>query len=101
MTGAITASHTELNSVTNRVSKSGDTYTGTHNNMTGATVTAATQTTGDNSTKISHDRVCRCHGPFCHLAGSVWQCWQVPDNQRSTASWATVSVGGISLAIPT
>lgn len=42
----------QLNDVTNKALRAGDTYSGTHN-FTGATTTVATQSQGDNSTKAS------------------------------------------------
>ena len=95
VTGAITASHTELNSVTNRVSKSGDTYTGTHN-MTGATVTAATQTTGDNSTKVATTAFVAATALSATLPGQSGNAGKYLTTNGTTASWATVSVGGTS-----
>ena len=83
ITGAVAASHTELNSVTNRVRQSGDTYTGTHQQHDRATVTAATQTTGDNSTKVANDRgFVAATVPSATLPGQSGKCRQVPDHQR-------------------
>lgn len=43
--GPLTVSHTDLNTVTAKANRAGDTYTGTHN-FTGATVTVPTATLG-------------------------------------------------------
>lgn len=48
VTGAVTATHTELSSVATKAFKTGDTYTGTHN-FTGAVVTVPTVATNNNS----------------------------------------------------
>lgn len=49
VSGAVTATHTQLNTVTLKAAKAGDTYTGAHD-FTGATPTVATLTVGDNTT---------------------------------------------------
>mgnify|MGYP001377300851 CR=1 FL=1 len=52
VTGAVTPTQAELNAVTTKASATGQTWTGTHD-FTGATVTAATQTAGDTTTKVA------------------------------------------------
>jgi hypothetical protein len=52
ITGAVTATHTDINAVTTKADTNGETWTGTHD-FTGATVTVPTATTGDNTTKVA------------------------------------------------
>lgn len=52
VTGAVTATHTALNTITDKASKSGETYTGTHN-YTGATVNVPTAANTVNSTVVA------------------------------------------------
>ena len=51
--GAVTVTHTELNSVPNRALKAGDTYTGTHAFAGATAVTVPTVATADNSTNAA------------------------------------------------
>lgn len=50
--GAVTVTHADLNTVTSRALRAGDTYTGSHD-FTGAAVTVPTATTADATTKAA------------------------------------------------
>jgi hypothetical protein len=52
ITGAVTVTQSDLNSIGTFASSTGETWTGTHD-FTGATITVPTQTAGDNTTKAA------------------------------------------------
>jgi hypothetical protein len=57
ISGAVTVTHTQLNTVTAKAAKAGDTYTGTHDftgaTISGSTITATTQSAGNSSTNAA------------------------------------------------
>lgn len=93
VTGAVTASHTELNTILLRALKAGDTYTGTHD-FTGATLIGATQTVGDSSTKLATTAFVAAAALAATLPGQSGNAGKFLTTNGSTASWQSVAVGG-------
>lgn len=70
-----------------KVSKSGDTYTGTHN-LTGATVTVPTVTAGDATTKAASTAFVAAAALAASLPGQTGNAGKVITTNGTAASWA-------------
>ena len=97
VTGAVNATQAEINTLVGasgsigsqlalKANKGGDTYTGAHN-MTGATVTAATQATGDASTKIATTAFVAATSLVSALPGQAGNSGKVITTDGTTAGW--------------
>lgn len=92
VTGAVTATHTEINRVDGitgpAAAKDGETFTGA-NDFTGATLTAATQARGDVSTKVATTAFVEDLGSSLIFPSQVGKSGQVLITNGTDADWAT------------
>ena len=91
ITGAVTATHTELNTIANKASKTGDTYIGAQD-FTGATTTVATQVATDNTTKAAstamvQSAILASSGITAQLPAQSGNSGKFLTTNGSTASW--------------
>lgn len=97
VTGAVNATQAEINTLVGasgsigsqlalKANKGGDTYTGTHN-LTGATVTAATQTAGDASDKVATTAFVTAATLTSTLPGQSGNAGKVISTDGTNAGW--------------
>lgn len=86
VSGAVTMTHTELNTVTSRGLKAGETWTGTHD-WTGAVVNVLTQTAGDSSTKAASTAFVATTAFASALPGQSGADGKFVKSNGTTASW--------------
>lgn len=86
VTGAVTKTHAEINTVTDRALKAGDTYSGTHD-FTGAAVAVAAPTSGGHAvTKTYADNL----SFSAALPAQAGHAGKYVTTDGTTASWATI-----------
>lgn len=87
MVGVTSAVQTQLNTLTSaKAAKAGETYTGAHN-FTGATLTAATQSPGDNSTKVATTAFATTLAFSAVLPGQAGNAGKYIQTNGTSASW--------------
>jgi hypothetical protein len=87
LVGVTSAVQTQLNTLTtNKAAKAGDTYTGAHD-FTGATLTAATQSPGDNSTKVCTTAFATTLAFSAVLPGQFGNAGRYIQTNGASASW--------------
>lgn len=70
VTGAVTVTHTDINGVSTKATKTGDTYTGTHN-FTGGVITVPTAATNDSTTNAASTAYVQAALTNAALSGTV------------------------------
>jgi len=80
-------------SMTAKANKAGDTFTGAHD-FTGATLTAATQSAGDNTTKVATTAFVSNQVLTATLPGQGGNAGKFLTTNGTTASWGALSVNG-------
>jgi len=92
--GAVTVTHTELNSVTAKAAKGGDTYTGTHN-FTAGTIQVATQSLTDNSTKAASTAYVNQKSFSTALPNQTGNAGKWVTTDGANASWQTITLDDV------
>lgn len=89
ITGAVTVTQSDINSVTGKADVAGETYTGTHD-FTGGTILADTQSLGDSSTKVATTEFVANTSFSTNLPGQSNNSGKFLTTNGTDASWSTV-----------
>lgn len=87
ITGAVTVTHTQLNTVVDRILRAGDTMTGTHD-YTGATIRVATQSAGNSTTNAASTAFVAATAFSSALPAQAGNSGLFVTTDGTTASWA-------------
>ena len=100
-TTPVTVTSNQLNDVTNKALRAGDTYTGTHN-FTGATINVATASATDNdtsaaSTAMVQAAILASSGITAVLPAQAGNAGKYLTTDATSASWGAVPIAGMTL----
>lgn len=90
ITGAVTVTQSDINSVTGKADVAGETYTGTHD-FTGGTILADTQSLGDSSTKVATTEFVANTSFSTNLPAQSGNANKYLKTDGTNASWSTAN----------